>query len=165
MAGTTMEPHAEFDIDIKETYAQKSPMRARVVAVMDLAMQGRNLELIDTPSRGLRKHEVHQLTLTDDPVLPPTTDVFPEDMRPDGEPEHLARNASVLCFFEVLDSGLVLTGDEFVCNDEVLGDVRGYDVTHHPNHYNVVLHAPQRRTGVDVGLEPDDTLVIQSRNE
>jgi hypothetical protein len=160
-----MEPHAEFDIEIQEAYASKTPMRARIVAVMDLSMQGRNLELIDTPSRGFHRHEVHQLTLTDDPVLPPTTDVFPEDMRPDGEPDHVARNASVLCFFEVLDSGLVLTGDEFVRNGDVLGDVRGYDVTHHPNHYNVILHAPRRRTGVDVGLEPGEELVIRPRSE
>lgn len=160
-----MEPHTEFDIDIEEAYAVKSPIRGRIVAVMDLSMEGRNLELIDTPSRGVRKHEVHQLTLTDEPVLPPTTDVFPEDMRPEGGPKSVAQNASVLCFFEILESGLVVSGDEFIWNGEVLGDVRGYDVTHYPNHYNVILHANRRRTGTEVGLEPDDELVIESPAE
>ncbi len=44
-------------------------------------------------------------------------------------------------FFEIIKSGLIVAGDDVWIEDRLLGKLAGFDVTHMPNHINVVVKA------------------------
>ena len=57
-----------------------------------------------------------------------------------------------IAFFEITKSGLIVMGDEVTIEGKKLGTLAGYDVTHMPNHINVVvktetLNEPVLRAG------------------
>ena len=55
-------------------------------------------------------------------------------------------------FFEVKIGGIVVVGDKVSVGDRVIGEVAGFDVTHMPNHMNIVVKAKERtKLGVKLG--------------
>ena len=58
-----------------------------------------------------------------------------EDAAPGGG----ADSVSAIAFFEVDQGGLAVVGDEVSLGGAVLGTLAGFDVTHMPNHINVVV--------------------------
>ena len=95
------------------------------------------MSLIHSRSRGLRKNEIHELMITDE-----------EDTAPGGG----ADSVSAIAFFEVLEGGLAVVGDKFSIADRLLGRVAGYDMTHMPNHMNVLVKSETLDAGpIEVG--------------
>ena len=71
----------------------------------------------------MKKYEIHELMITD------------EDATSGGG----ANRVRAIGFFEITDSGLIVVGDNVYIEDRLLGTLAGYDVTHMPNHINVVV--------------------------
>jgi len=106
-------------------YGDRRPVEGETVALLHISFDDRGLKLIETKSRTVKKYEIHELMITD------------EDAAPGGG----ADRVRAIGFFEITDSGLIVAGDEVFIEDRLLGTLVGYDVTHMPNHINVVVRA------------------------
>jgi hypothetical protein len=107
-------------------YGNRRQVEGEVVAILHVSFQDRGLRLIETKSRAVRLHEIHELMITD------------ENAQPGGT----ADRVRALAFFEVTEPGLVVAGDNVNMGAKRLGILAGYDETHMPNHMNVVVKAP-----------------------
>ena len=118
-------------------YGDKRPVEGEVVAVLHVKFEDRGLEFIQTKSRTVKLNEIHELMITDE-----------QDASPGGG----ADRVRAIAFFEITKSGLIVMGDNVAINGKKLGTLAGYDVTHMPNHINVVvktetLDEPDLRVG------------------
>jgi len=104
-------------------YGDKRDVVGEVVALVDVTFKRRGLELIEARSRALPRGEIHELMITD------------EEAELGGRVDHVM----VLGFFEVEVGGIVLVGDRVYLDGEPLGEVAGFDLTHMPNHMNIVV--------------------------
>ncbi len=107
-------------------YGERRQVEGEVVAILHVSFQDRGLRLIETKSRAVRLHEIHELMITD------------ENAQPGGT----ADRVRALAFFEVTEPGLIVAGDNVNVGAKRLGTLAGYDETHMPNHMNVVVKAP-----------------------
>jgi hypothetical protein len=107
-------------------YGNRRQVEGEVVAILHVSFQDRGLRLIETKSRAVRLHEIHELMITD------------ENAQPGGT----ADRVRALAFFEVTEPGLIVAGDNVNMGAKRLGILAGYDETHMPNHMNVVVKAP-----------------------
>jgi hypothetical protein len=107
-------------------YGDKRSVTGEIVALLHITFEERGLKLIQSRSRALCKGEIHELMITDE-----------EGAAPGGG----ADRVSAIAFFEVKNGGLIVVGDMVTRNDDFLGVVAGYDMTHMPNHMNVLLKA------------------------
>jgi hypothetical protein len=107
-------------------YGNRRQVEGEVVAILHVSFQDRGLRLIETKSRAVRLHEIHELMITD------------EDAAPGGGADRLR----AVAFFEVTEPGLIVAGDMVTVGAKRLGTLVGYDETHMPNHMNVVVKAP-----------------------
>ena len=105
-------------------YGDKRPVEGEVVAVLHVMFEDRGLEFIQTKSRTVKLNEIHELMITDE-----------QDAAPGGG----ADRVRAIGFFEITKSCLIVMGDKVTVNGKKLGTLAGYDVTHMPNHINVVV--------------------------
>jgi hypothetical protein len=118
-------------------YGDRRPVIGEIVALLHITFEERNLELIPSRSRGLRRNEIHELMITDE-----------EEVSPGGG----ADRVSAIAFFEVIEGGLAVVGDKVSIEGRLLGRVAGYDMTHMPNHMNVLVKADSLDAGsLEVG--------------
>lgn len=106
-------------------YGGRRPVEGETVALLHISFDDRGLKLIETKSRTVKRNEIHELMITD------------EDAAPGGG----ADRVRAIGFFEITESGLIVAGDEVFIEERRLGTLVGYDVTHMPNHINVVVRA------------------------
>jgi hypothetical protein len=124
-------------------YGDRRPVMGEVVALLHITFEERGLELIQSRSRALRKGEVHELMVTDE-----------EGAAPGGG----ADRVSAVAFFEVERGGLAVVGDAVTVAGNIMGHIAGYDMTHMPNHMNVLVKRENLETPpINVG----DTLEIK----
>ncbi len=105
-------------------YGDKRPVEGVVVAPLHVKFEDRGLEFIQTKSRTVKLNEINELMITDEQ---------------DAAPEGGAGRVRAIAFFEITKSGLIVVGDEVTIEGKKLGPLAGYDVTHMPNHINVVV--------------------------
>ena len=105
-------------------YGDKRPVEGEVVALLHIMFEDRGLEFIQTKSRTVKLNEIHELMITDE-----------VDAAPGGG----ANRVRAIAFFEITKPGLIVVGDEVTIDGKKLGTLAGYDVTHMPNHINVVV--------------------------
>lgn len=130
----------------KSIYADRFSVRGRLVGILDGELDNRNLHLISVPSRALRKGEIHELIHTDE-----------ESARPGCQ----VNSIHYVAFFEVIDPGIVLAGDQVFLNENFAGHLRGFDETHMPNHMNIVFFSEKCGTGVSMGLALGDEICFK----
>lgn len=123
----------------------RTPLVARLVGVMRLAVPARGLLLMPHVSRCIRRHDVHELILTDERAGPAGT----------------VQNVAYLGFAEFLAGGVVLVGDLVQVAGESVGSIAGFDETHAPNHLNIVVHTADCRPGVARGHRLGDAVLFQ----
>ncbi len=126
----------------KSPYAAKCEVTGRIVAILDFATAQRGLRLISQPSRAVRRGEVHELILTEEPKA---------------GPDQTVNDVAYLGFMEMETGGILLRGDTVTLGGEAIGQIAGFDETHMPNHQNIVILG-QKRTGVEAGLHLGDTI-------
>lgn len=131
------EPHLGGILD-KYPYVVKDDVVGRVVCLLDARSENRGMELVIHPSRAVPRGQIHELVLTDQ-----------AEAAPGGTVDRVA----YVGFFEVEHGGLILVGDRVTVDGQELGRVAGFNETHFPNHMNVLLKAPVRQTGVELGVK------------
>jgi hypothetical protein len=136
------EPPYDPNLITPSVYGDRRPVTGEIVALLHITFEDRNLELIPSRSRGLRKNEIHELMITDE-----------EDASPGGG----ADRVSAIAFFEVIEGSLAVVGDKVSIEGRLLGRVAGYDMTHMPNHMNVLVKADNLEAGP---IEVGDTIEI-----
>ena len=138
------EPHGSGILD-KYPYAAKSDVVGRLVCILDARSEERGMELTIHPSRALCLGEIHELAVTADPQA---------------RPDYTLNEVAYLAFFAVEQGGIVLVGDRVLVGEAEIGTVVGFDLTHFPNHMNVVIGATERKTGLELGLSLGDLVTF-----
>jgi hypothetical protein len=124
-------------------YGDRREVIGEIVAILHVSFTDRGLKLIDTKSRALVKNEIHELMITDEDTA---------------KPGGLANRVNAIAFFEVKKGGLIVLTDEVSISGATLGNVVGYDLTHMPNHMNILvkvpkLHEPQMKVGNEISFK------------
>lgn len=124
----------------------RRPLEARLVGVLNNRNDGRGLSLITTHTRVVRRYDIHELILTDEQQAAPGGTVG---------------GVHYIGFVEFAEGGGILAeGDLVNVGGNVIGTIAGFDESHFPNHYNVVIKGPRRITGVELGQQPGDPVVF-----
>ena len=126
----------------------KTGLTTDVCVVLDTVRDNRGLELIPPFTRCVRSGDVLELIVTDE-----------REAAPGGRVDRVAG----IAFTTASASGVIMVGDEVVVNDgRQIGTVVGFDISHEPNHFNVVIGASTRATGRAFALGLGDRVVFSS---
>ncbi len=117
-------------------YAAKTDVTAALTVVLRGTLDDRGLELIKPISRCVRRDDIHELILTDEP-----------DAGPGGRVNRIA----YLGFAAFTAGGVLVSGDAVSLDGRRIGTLAGFDETHMPNHLNIVVKADRRGDGVERG--------------
>ena len=123
----------------------KRDIRATLVAIMEGCTTSRGLRIIEPSSRAIQTTEIHELMLTDDL---------------DAGPGGVVDRVSFIGFIEVTLGGIVKVGDQASTNKRTIGVVVGFDLTHYPNHMNILLRGSELTDGMALGLAIGDEIVF-----
>ena len=127
-------------------YAAKRDCLGKLAVVLDGKIADRGLQLIKPISRVLSVGDIHELIVTDEDTAGPGKEV----------------NAiAYVGFFEVLQGTVIVAGDEVKIGKRTVGRIAGFDETHMPNHLNIVIKTEKISTGVEMGLELEEILLIK----
>lgn len=137
---TSVDPYQEGMFK-KNPYVKKRDISGSIVVVLDGQLDERNLHLIAPISRALLAGDIHELILTDEPNAGPNKKV---------------NRIAYLGFIEVEQSGVMVTNDDVFVAGKKIGRVAGFDITHMPNHLNIVIYSDKRTSGVEQGVELDE---------
>jgi hypothetical protein len=107
-------------------YGDRRPVEGEIIAILHVVFKDRGLKLLDTKSRAVLKHEIHELMITDE-----------KEAAPGG----CVNRVTAVAFFEITRGGLIVTGDDVTVGDKRIGNIVGYDLNHMPNHINILLMA------------------------
>lgn len=131
------EPPYDPKLITPDVYGERRGVVGEVVALLHITFDERGLTLIQSWSRAMVKNEIHELMITDE-----------EEAYPGGR----ADRVSAIAFFEVKRGGVAVAGDKVYLTGRFLGTLVGFDMTHMPNHMNVLvktgsLETPSIRVG------------------
>lgn len=135
----------EAGIIVAPSRILRAPLEARFVGVLDSRREGRGLSLIHPRTRCIRRHEVHELIITDEPGAGP------------GKP---VNRCHYLGFVEFLAAGVLVEGDTLTVAGRIIGTVAGFDDSHFPNHYNILIQGPRLVTGIELRQKPGDPVTF-----
>ena len=124
---------------------ERLPLEARFVGVLDSRREGRGLTLIHPRTRCIRRYEVHELIVTDERAAGPGKRV---------------NRCHYLGFVEFQAPGVLVEGDTLQVGGRVIGTLAGFDDSHFPNHYNMVVKGARLVTGIELGQRPGDPVVF-----
>lgn len=134
----------------KNPYVKKRPCRGKLVVVLEGRIEGRKLQLMTPISRAVLAGEIHELIVTDEMEAGPGKEV---------------NRIAYWGFFEVTQGTVMVAGDKIRIAGRELGVIAGFDETHMPNHLNIIVKAPERKTGVDLNLSLEDEVDISKEEE
>lgn len=120
-------------------YAKKKPVKGIIKVVLDGVYEERGLSLIVQPSRCLCKNEIHELILT-------TEEVKPGDR---------VNKIAYVGFFEVTEGSVAVFQDPVKIGGRGIGVIAGFDETHFPNHYNIVVKGEELLSGKERSIDLD----------
>ena len=140
-----MEPYASGMFK-KNPYVKKKIIKGNMVVILDFTTKERGLNLIKPHSRAVKKNEIHEIMTT------------AEKGAALGE---VVNSVVYIGFFEVNEGGVILTGDDVYIEGKLIGKVVGFDDTHMPNHQNIVLYAPKKKTGVELKINLEDKILFK----
>ena len=129
--------------------AAKRQVQGTLVYVGSSRTDERWMQLEEFSTRALLRGEIHELILSSGAGLQPGVKV---------------RDVALVGFFEVEVGGIAVFGDEFWAGEQRLGTLAGFDLTHYPNHFNIVIYAQVASTGVDLGLDVGAPIRFQTSN-
>ena len=133
------DPYAKNLLNTKYPCADKSIINGKICVVLDARANNRGLELVPYPSRAVQKYEIHEIILTAEKDAGPTTQV---------------NDISYLGYFEVFESGVIWVGDKVLVGGKEIGTLAGYDMTHFPNHMNIIVKIDEELfTGLEAGVK------------
>ena len=144
-----MEPYASGMIK-KSPYTKKKIIKGNIVVILDFATKERGLKLISPQSRAVKKNEIHEIMTTAEKGAAP------------GE---AVNDVAYVGFFEVEESGVIVTGDSVYIGAQLIGEVVGFDDTHMPNHQNIVLYSSKDKTGTELKIDLGDKILFKIKGD
>jgi hypothetical protein len=129
----------------EKMFSEKSTLYGNWVAVMDHERHERALTLSSFRTRCFKQGEIHEFLLCDR----------------DTAKLKLINDVAYLGFGAFTQGGVVEVGDEFWCGDNCIGSILGFDETHMPNHYNVIIQSEQATSGFQRGLRQQEAFSIK----
>ena len=139
------DPYIDKLLDKAVPYSEKTPVTGRIVCVLQARADKRGLELCPYPSRAVLKYEIHEVILTAEEAGPGKT----------------VNQIAYLGYFEVLEGGVLWAGDTVRLDGVEIGRLAGYDLTHFPNHMNIIIQVQgEPRTGFESGCQPGSQIVF-----
>ena len=128
-------------------YASKLPLRLTLVAVMPDTRKDRNLKLSEFVTRCFAKHEIHEFLVANEW---------------DGNRDKVFNDVSYIGFMRFDQGGVIAVGAKILTEDgQVVGEVIGFDLTHAPNHMNIVLSSPSNQTGAERDFVAGQKFIIE----
>lgn len=119
-------------------YTAKRHIQGTLIYVFTLRTEERWMHLEQIPSRALTRGEIHELIVSDNADIGPGTGV---------------RDVAYVGFLEVDVGGIAEINDEVWAGDQLLGTLVGFDLSHFPNHLNIILQTATAATGAELGLD------------
>ena len=129
--------------------AKRRETKGQLVGVSGLASDKRGLVLIPQQTRVLCKNEIHEFLTTDEV---------------DAGPNKTVDRVACIGFFEITQGGCVAIEDPVFVDGKEIGKIAGFDETHFPNHYNIVVLSAKRFSGLEADFHIGDKLRIGSRS-
>ena len=139
-----MDPY-KIDLIEKVPFAKKNRVFSKLVAIMDMELKKRGLQLIPAYTRALQKNEIHELIITDEKKAGPNKKV---------------NNISYLGFVRIEEGGIVAIGDKVSLEGKIIGEVAGFDETHMPNHWNIVIKSSKKATGIKLNAPIEGEIIF-----
>lgn len=132
------DPHVQKILDTRFPCATHAPIIGRMNCILHARAPQRGLELCPYPSRAVIKGETHELILTNE----------------DAAPNKTVNAISYLGYFEVIEGGVMWVGDRVFVEGREIGELAGYDLTHFPNHMNIIIKITDPLyTGLEANLQ------------
>jgi hypothetical protein len=131
-----MDPYENLLADNPFERAEKLPVTGSIIVLMDIDYDDRGLELVKPLSRAIPAGEIHELFVTNE-----------SEPRKSG-----VDDCAVVGFLKVDRGGVVAVGDEVSFAGDPVGTVVGFDASHAPNHYNVVVQSNNPKPGVEMDI-------------
>lgn len=123
-------------------------MDSQFVAILGHSHKNRGMILSEYNTRCILKDEVHELVL-----LKEESDEINFD------------NAWYLGFIAFKQSGVLAKGMSLTIGGEIIGTLVGFDTTHEPNHYNLLVSTTTPMTGPEMGIQIGDTCLVSMKNQ
>jgi len=142
-----LDPYASGMIK-KSSYAQKKIIKGKLVVILDGIISKRGLNLIIPSSRAIKKDEIHEVITTEEK---------------DAVPGKIVNSIAYVCFFEVEEGGVIVVEDEVYIGKKLIGKIIGFDDTHMPNHQNIILYVPKKKTGVELKINLDEKIIFKKK--
>jgi len=124
----------------------KRQVEGVVVKLLHHTQTNRGMTLAPYETRCVRSGEIHELA---------TTDHF------DATSGDRIDRIGFLGFIEITRAGVIEVGDEVTHQGGVLGHVLGFDESHFPNHYNILVSSRPILTADDANLKVEEQLVFR----
>jgi hypothetical protein len=121
------------DPEHREVVAKRDVL-GEVVYVLHQEATERRMRLEQIYSRAVLRSEIHEIITTAEA----------------GGPGQTVDVVSYVAFFEVSQGGVLRVGDVVRIGDHMIGELAGFDLTHYPNHLNLVVRAASARSGKDL---------------
>jgi len=139
-----MDPY-KINLIKKVPLAKKNRVFSKLVAIMDMEIKKRGLQLIPSYTRALLKNEIHELIITDEKNAGPRKKV---------------NNISYLGFVRIEEGGIVAKGDKVYLEGKIIGEVAGFDETHMPNHLNIIIKSSKKATGIELNAPIEGEIIF-----
>lgn len=126
-------------------FSDKRILIGKFVAVMNFSNPKRGINLTEFRTRCLLKNEIHEFILCAD----------------DTDPNSPIDKVFYLGFGEFTEGGVMEVGDTLYLDNKPFGTILGFDETHFPNHYNILIRTNNLKTGEELGVKAEDKFSIQ----
>ncbi len=125
----------------------KRDVIAEIVVVLATRHEGRGLQLVSAYTRPVSRGDVHEVVLTDDRGL---------------RPNQTVHEIACVGFIEITQGGVIVAGDEVLIGEDALASVAGFSEADAADHPRIVLLAPERRSGFELGIGLGERLRFRS---
>lgn len=139
------DPYAS-NLFTENPFVKKRIVKGRLVVVLKGRLENRQLQLIKPISRAVQRGEIHELIITDENQA---------------GPGRMVNSIGYLGFFEIDTGGVLVCGDTLKINNIEIGKIAGFDLTHSPNHLNILVYRSEKVTGLELGLNLEDEVIVE----
>jgi hypothetical protein len=126
-------------------FSEKRTIKGKFVAIMNFSNPKRGINLTEFKTRCLLKSEIHEFILCAE----------------DTDPSKPIDKVFYLGFGELLEGGVMEIGDTLYLGDKPFGTILGFDETHFPNHYNILITTKHLQTGLELGVKAEDGFSVR----
>lgn len=122
---------------------------SKFVAIMGHSHKNRGMILSEYNTRCIRKEEIHELVLLKE--------------EKDGQVNF--KDAYYLGFIEFRSGGVLAKGMTIEIQGKIIGRLVGFDITHEPNHYNLLVSTPNPIIGTELGIKLNEDCLFSMKKQ